>query len=56
MEYLYGMFLWNIFAKYLGKNYKKKYKPSFVDNNETYMYVHILLGQLPYMSFIYLTH
>ena len=56
MEYLYeyfcGIFLPNIWEKII----KKKYKPSLVDNNETYMYVHILLVQLQYMSFIYLTH
>ena len=23
MEYLYGIFLWNISGEYLGKNYKK---------------------------------
>ena len=55
MEYFYRIFLWNIFAEYFGKKLGKKYKPSLVDNNETYIYVHILLVQLPYMSFIYLT-
>ena len=55
MEYFYGIFLWNISAKYFGKKLYKKYKPSLVDNNETYIYVHILLVQLPYMSYIYLT-
>ena len=55
MEYFYRIFLWNIFAEYFRKKLGKKYKPSLVDNNETYIYVHILLVQLPYMSFIYLT-